>query len=387
MDDRLLASLRYRGESADLDYKAERYKFAKAGDEDKSELLKDVLAMANATRDGWAWILMGFKERSPEPAELVGLSPDGIIDDSRLQEFINAKVEPKLTFHYEERMFEGKHVAILGIPKQAGRPFFVRKDYGAVKRDTVYVRRGSATGIADPREISLMGVADARAPDPDLSVTLATPANDAFPTDFARTFVQFADLPDLAREDDRRSSPIGHVNRHYYRQMGTFIATHLAAIEVRVGLRNDSEFSLDDVQVDVSCEGLSSQSTGMVRVDDLPKAPRAHELYFGHTVQSVLQATQRRMHVDDSGGAPTARVEFGTLRPGQSARTEVDLALLPTQAGDYVLVVTVLARELARPLVHRHAFTVAGVREIEVPMPRLGAFFELLPASVRSKVV
>lgn len=32
--------------------KAERYKFAGASDEEKSELLKDVLAMANTYRDG-----------------------------------------------------------------------------------------------------------------------------------------------------------------------------------------------------------------------------------------------------------------------------------------------------------------------------------------------
>ena len=34
--------------------KAERYKFAGASDEEKSELLKDVSAMANAHRDGTA---------------------------------------------------------------------------------------------------------------------------------------------------------------------------------------------------------------------------------------------------------------------------------------------------------------------------------------------
>jgi len=101
MDDDLLESLRYRGESAELDYKAERYKLAKASDVEKSELLKDVLAMANATRTGTAWILMGFKECSPKPAEVVGLAADGTIDDSRLQEFSNAKVDPTLLFHYE----------------------------------------------------------------------------------------------------------------------------------------------------------------------------------------------------------------------------------------------------------------------------------------------
>lgn len=44
--------------------KAERYKFAGASDEEKSELLKDVLAMANTHQDGTGYLLLGFKERA-----------------------------------------------------------------------------------------------------------------------------------------------------------------------------------------------------------------------------------------------------------------------------------------------------------------------------------
>ena len=113
ISDALLEELRYRGEGADLDFKSERYPFAKAGDEEKSELLKDILALANAFREGTAYILIGFKENSPHPAEVVGLPVEGVIDDSRMQEFVNSKLESKLTFHYEERLFDGKHVAVI----------------------------------------------------------------------------------------------------------------------------------------------------------------------------------------------------------------------------------------------------------------------------------
>lgn len=82
LTDALLEQLRYRGEGSDLDYKAERYPFAKANDDEKSELLKDILALANSHRDGTVYILMGFKEKPPHPAEVVGLSPEGAIDDS-----------------------------------------------------------------------------------------------------------------------------------------------------------------------------------------------------------------------------------------------------------------------------------------------------------------
>jgi len=43
LTDALLEELCYRGEGSDLDYKAGHYPFAKASDEEKSEILKDTL--------------------------------------------------------------------------------------------------------------------------------------------------------------------------------------------------------------------------------------------------------------------------------------------------------------------------------------------------------
>ena len=48
ISDEDLEQLRYKGESTDLDFKQAQYPFAGASDYEKPELLKDIMAMANA---------------------------------------------------------------------------------------------------------------------------------------------------------------------------------------------------------------------------------------------------------------------------------------------------------------------------------------------------
>lgn len=62
MDANLFKQLLAEGESSRLDYKSRQYRFVGASDDQKSELLKDVLAMANAWRDSDAYILLGVQE-------------------------------------------------------------------------------------------------------------------------------------------------------------------------------------------------------------------------------------------------------------------------------------------------------------------------------------
>ncbi len=51
-----------KGESSTLDYKAEQYRF-NGNKPEKSELLKDILAFANAWREDNAYILIGVLEK------------------------------------------------------------------------------------------------------------------------------------------------------------------------------------------------------------------------------------------------------------------------------------------------------------------------------------
>jgi hypothetical protein len=50
IDTKLVERLLYEEESSELDFKREQYRFIGASDNDKGELLKDVLAFANSWR-------------------------------------------------------------------------------------------------------------------------------------------------------------------------------------------------------------------------------------------------------------------------------------------------------------------------------------------------
>jgi hypothetical protein len=62
MDAQLFERLLYRRESETLDFKVDQYQFSGGTDDEKSELLKDILAFGNAWRETDAYILIGVQE-------------------------------------------------------------------------------------------------------------------------------------------------------------------------------------------------------------------------------------------------------------------------------------------------------------------------------------
>lgn len=167
MDAQLFESLLYRGESETLDFKVDQYSFEKATDEEKSELLKDILAFANAWRNSNAYILLGIHEGRGGKAAALGMTKQ--LDDHAVHDFVNSKTQKPITFSYEVFPFDGKQCGIIEIPVQE-RPFFLVKDFGGLKANEVYMRRGSATGTAKPDEIAEMGKKMIMPPFPTYSV-------------------------------------------------------------------------------------------------------------------------------------------------------------------------------------------------------------------------
>uniref|UniRef100_A0A1I8AME0 Myosin motor domain-containing protein n=1 Tax=Steinernema glaseri TaxID=37863 RepID=A0A1I8AME0_9BILA len=96
---------------------------------------------------------------------------------SRLQQFVNGKVKPKLTFRYEEHLYEGKTIGVIVIPKQK-RPFFIANPYGKLKSNVAYVRRGSSTEEAEPTEVAAMALADSGRGQVLLDLSVLTPGNE-----------------------------------------------------------------------------------------------------------------------------------------------------------------------------------------------------------------
>jgi len=291
----------------------------------------------------------------------VGSSPDGAIDDARLHEFVNGKLETKPTFRYEERLFDGQHIAVISIPQQQ-RPFYLKKDYGKLTKDTVYVRRGSATGIASPRKIAMMGAANLARGEAKVQLLFQTPENHSLPHSFEREFLNFpADLPDHAiASGDMFSISYQPVNKDYLREVAYYHSSWKRVIQVRLSLTNLSDFSLSDTHVEMLCRCTEGEYVSLIRADHMPEEPYSSGLDHLVSIPSMIKRANEQVNVDERGCEPVAHVTIGTVRPGQTTRAEEDLAILPSGPGNYVIQVRILANEIPTPLLIEHSFDVAG---------------------------
>ena len=136
-----------------LDFKRDQYAFQGANSNAKSELLKDILAFANSWRRNTAYILIGVDEVKGGRSKVVGVKDH--LDDADLQQFVNSKTQRPVDFSYIPFPVAGTEIGIIEIPLQE-RPIYINKDFGKLKKDSTYIRRGSSTVIATPDEIARM---------------------------------------------------------------------------------------------------------------------------------------------------------------------------------------------------------------------------------------
>lgn len=351
----LLNSLRYKSEGTDIDFKSEQYRFVNGSDENKAEMLKDILAVANAWRDGTGYILLGFRDRRPHPAEVVGISSS--IDDASLQQFVHGKVKPKLTFTYEEHIYEGKTVALIAIPKQK-RTFYLAKPFGKLKSNVVYVRRGSSTDEAEPPEIAAMTVADSGRGDMQVVLSVLTMNDDELPVELDRRFLRFTEaFPDYARPRvtgpfgmDFRS-PLTYDNSDFWREYAEFVRVHEGIVMLQLVLRNSSAVQLSNAKIEVLAEPLDKQGCEILRGRDVPEEPRLQRDLVVNTrdFQATPLQLDRQVVVDNDRATPACSIRVGTLLPGEQARSGDTIGVLPLGPGQMKLRFRILASELAAP--------------------------------------
>ncbi len=158
MNDKLIEELLNEDESSYLDFKRDQYPFDKATDEEKSELIKDIIAFANAWRRSDAYILIGVDDIQGGRSLVVSVNYH--LNESNLQQLVKSKTQRPVLFSYQAYEFEGTQIGIITIPVQE-RPIYLIKDFGRLKKEVVYIRRGSSTDEANPDEIARMGAATA----------------------------------------------------------------------------------------------------------------------------------------------------------------------------------------------------------------------------------
>jgi hypothetical protein len=210
---------KFKSESDSLDFKSEQYKFTSATEEQKSELLKDILAMANSWREETGYIILGVIDKPEKPNELVGIKDH--IDDSRFQEFINSKTNKVCSFSYKTITYQSLTFGIFEIPVQK-RPLFLKKQFGKLKQDTVYVRRGSSTTEAKPDEISSMGNSISPHKDhPVLNLFFHDHDNNSKAqelTSDTHEVICVDEIPDYIGGSNIYFSALNMVNSNYYRE-------------------------------------------------------------------------------------------------------------------------------------------------------------------------
>lgn len=372
MTNEQIDALLYRAEGSDLDFKAEQYAISGEDNETKSELLKDILAMANAWRDGPAYILLGFKEVKPNPPEVIGIST--LYDDAHFQQLVNSKVTPKIQFKYEVRPYHGVTIGIITIPKQP-RPFYAPKLWGRVSPNTVYVRRGSSTAIALPDEIAKMG-ADSelqrRQPHVELFL-LNSDGSNAFSEKMTVRILDFGNIRKLPDFSFQRSSEGLYMsafenlntNSSYWRDLAKWIKANSASIPVHIHVHNGSAFALSDCKLEIDIDTEASVTAGFRSGSGLPDYPRRErDIFPVGRFQNLAARDQPTLSVEgEADSRQRCIVRFSKILPGETAVLDNFLAIYPQEGGTLTLVSRLLASELTEPLPFRHSADVDVQRE------------------------
>ena len=154
IDENILEQLLHEEEGSALDFKRDQYPFEGADDKAKSELLKDILAFANAWRRSTAYILIGVDEVRGGRSKIVGVKKH--LDDAKLHQFVNSKTQRPIEFSYQPFHTENMEIGVIEMPIQE-RPFYLKKKFGKLDENVVYKRDSSSTAIATLDEIARMG--------------------------------------------------------------------------------------------------------------------------------------------------------------------------------------------------------------------------------------
>ena len=290
INDKIITALLYEEEGVTIDFKKEQYPFKRASDDEKSELLKDILAFANAWRRTTAYILVGVEEIKSGKSRVVGITE--LIDDASIQQFVNKKTQRPITFSCSNHKIEGKQIAIIQIPCQK-RPFYLKKDYGKLKKNTVYIRRGSSTDLAEIDEIAQMGNIDIpKAEAPKLDVFFANPSTrEKIKTNpeinsLALDTSGIGSIPDYYPNrstnhafDSLNKLSLLNINREYYRDLVKFTKIHRLVSPLFIAISNNSSVTAHDVRMEIHLPS-PDDSVSVMDNHDYPNVPKSHSDSF-----------------------------------------------------------------------------------------------------------
>jgi len=130
--------IEYHDEEHNLDFKGAQYPKEKHAD-----LIKDIIAMANADTNDGCYIIIGVIRNNEGQKELRGINREDFIDDAVYQQLIRENVEPDVNFEYILHEYAGKCFGVFRIGKCDDKPYMMKKDYKKLKTGDSWIRKGT----------------------------------------------------------------------------------------------------------------------------------------------------------------------------------------------------------------------------------------------------
>lgn len=352
-----IQQLCFEGESNRLDYKREQYLFIKAADSDKEELLKDILAMANAFRSQIAYILIGVEQQSDGAGIINGIAKSDFIDDAKLQQFVYGKTNRPIEFHsYSVPINDNAIIQVIEIPVQKERPYCLRKQFGSIDTKTVLLRIGSSTRPATPDEIAKMGREEIILQNQrDIDISLIVPQNHDETLVFSALDIVLNDDPPVETDDKIhvRICPPGYVSKE---EKIAFVRAVFRTFRVDIALENKSALSAEQLEVETFISQCSYKCIS--KKYSFPGRPSEIPYMRDLLVDKHSPAPQRRLHPGQYNGAFESRY------------FEVN------HDGDFTLDVTVFGKDM-QPI--RKSFPIhVQFKKYPLPAERIEQMFESL---------
>lgn len=348
MDDTLLERLLNEEESSSLDFKRDQYRFSGASDDQKAELLKDILAFANAWRREAAYILIGVDEVRGGRSVPVGVVDH--LSDHELQQFVNSKANRPVTFRYIAYPYQGVQLGILEIPVQE-RPFYLGKRFSGLQENVVFVRRGSSTAIAAPDDIARMGAANITASPSASALFLEWGEPDSRrqlgPTAQISVEVLTPKLePAAMPQPGAIMVGMGEPDADYPSKLIEFSFESRIMRALFLVIHNLGQVPAENATV----SGTISKVEGMRLLDWPPQRPRR----FGRDYSSMRfrsPVSRPEPEIDEHADQWTLTIPFGTIRPGQTMWSTEPLYIGADRPMRIDLPLKIMANNIPEPLV------------------------------------
>ena len=370
MTSELFESLLFEEEGTTIDFKKEQYRFVKASDEEKSELLKDILGFANAWRRSKTYILIGVEEVRGGKSKVLGIDASDQLDDHALQQFVNNLVNTPVRFQYRAFMYEGKNVGIFVIDEGQQRPIHLKKNYGKLRKDEVYIRYGSSTEPrpATPSEIAQMGK-DRPRERAELLVEFAEVDRDDSIGVGVQLQCEFCSLPevkDIPKLPGPYEGPFAirtdflhQQNANYYHELAEYEFMTRLCRPVRLTVKNIGAVAANNVRLEL----VVPMGCGLLPLEDLPPKPEKEEMPGSRAMRGIRPVHLRAPgEVDISRNDERFRIEVDCkdLQPGRRMWSDT-FYIGAGQTDDYPITCHVFADNLPTP----QEFTLTVTAEVE----------------------